>query len=355
VVLEQLERELQLLEGTRGGAPGKEVEILDALARTLDEMNASIAVPILGGGGAEGEIILGCIALRDERLKNAYGFDDLDVMRLLSAQAAITIENSRVYERMKERDRLAALGEMAAGLAHEIRNPLGAIKGAAQLLVGPDGKPVSNGAQDVREFLGIIVDEVNRLNRVVTQFLDYARPWKGDSSEIDINEVVRKTVHLLENQETAGAVNIELKLNDDVPRIRGDSEQLRQVFLNLGLNAVQAMKGKDGGRLTIVTGRRAGRRKSDPGSYVEIRFRDSGPGISREHLRNLFIPFFTTKEKGTGLGLPISQRIVTQHGGTIEVRSEVGKGSTFTVLLPIAEETSVTSTGSISRSAVTGT
>jgi signal transduction histidine kinase len=355
VVLEQLERELQLLDGTRGGAPGKEVEILDALARTLDEMNASIAVPILGGGGAEGEIILGCIALRDERLRNAYGFDDLDVMRLLSAQAAITIENSRVYERMKERDRLAALGEMAAGLAHEIRNPLGAIKGAAQLLVGPDGKPVSNGAQDVREFLGIIVDEVNRLNRVVTQFLDYARPWKGDSSEIDVNEVVRKTVQLLENQESSRNVAIELKLNDDVPRIRGDSEQLRQVFLNLGLNAVQAMKGKEGGRLTIVTGRRAGRRKSDPGSYVEIRFRDSGPGISREHLRNLFIPFFTTKEKGTGLGLPISQRIVTQHGGTIEVRSEVGKGSTFTVLLPIAEETSVTSTGSISRSAVTGT
>jgi two-component system, NtrC family, sensor histidine kinase HydH len=352
VVLEQLERELQLLEGNRGGAPDKEVEILDAIARTLDEMNASFAVPILGGGGAEGEIVLGVIGLRDERLKNAYGFDDLDVMRLLAAQAAITIENSRVYERMKERDRLAALGEMAAGLAHEIRNPLGAIKGAAQLLVGPDGKPVSNGANDVREFLGIIVDEVNRLNRVVTQFLDYARPWKGDASEMDVNDVVKKTVQLLETQDGAGAVTVELKLGEDVPRIRGDSEQLRQVFLNLGLNAVQAMK--EGGRLTIATGRRAGRRKSDFGSFVEIRFRDSGPGISREHLKNLFIPFFTTKEKGTGLGLPISQRIVTQHGGTIEVRSEVGKGSTFTVLLPIADETSVTSTGSISRSAVTG-
>jgi len=203
---------------------------------------------------------------------------------------------------------------------------------------------------DNPEFISIIVEEVNRLNRVVTQFLDYARPYKGDADEIDVNEVVRKTVQLLETQEGARDVKLEVKLADGLPRIRGDAEQLRQVFLNLSLNALQAMAPTPGGgTLTISSARRPIRRRGDTGGFVEVRFADTGPGIAREHMKNLFIPFFTTKEKGTGLGLPISQRIVTQHGGLIDVRSEPGKGTTFTVSLPVAEETSVTTTGTISR------
>jgi two-component system, NtrC family, sensor histidine kinase HydH len=187
---------------------------------------------------------------------------------------------------------------------------------------------------------------VNRLNRVVTQFLDYARPYKGETAEIDLNEVVRRTAQLLQSQKEAPNVEVVTVLADSLPRVRGDAEQLRQVFLNLGLNAVQAMHGQ--GKLTITTAP-ATRRRTDSGAFVEVRFRDTGHGIAREHLKNLFIPFFTTKDKGTGLGLPISQRIVTQHGGIIEVRSEPRRGATFSVRLPVAEETSVTTTGSISR------
>jgi len=352
VMLEALERELLALEGASqtGKAPEKEQSELDAIARTLQETNASLAVPITIGGGGEHEMLLGVLCLRDERLRNAFGLDDLDIFRSLAAQMAVVIENSRVYERMKERDRLAALGEMAAGLAHEIRNPLGAIKGAAQLLVGPDGKPSpGSGAAEVSEFLGIIVDEVNRLNRVVSQFLDYARPYKVvESAEVDLNEVVRKTLALLEPQEGADRISINAQLSDNLPRVRGDAEQLRQVFLNLGINAVQAMPA--GGALTITTRRRMGRR--DPGMFVEVIFADTGQGIAREQLKNLFIPFFTTKEKGTGLGLPISQRIVAHHGGAIEVRSTLGKGTQFIVLLPTADETSVTTTGNISRASL---
>jgi signal transduction histidine kinase len=344
VQLEALERELTQLEGAADAAPTKEVETLDSIARTLAEMQAALAVAIVGGERDQ-EITIGVIALRDERLRNAFGLEDLDLFRQLAGQAAIIIENSRVYERMKERDRLAALGEMAAGLAHEIRNPLGAIKGAAQLLVDEKGQPV--GGPDAPEFISIIVEEVNRLNRVVTQFLDYARPYKGEAAEIDVNEVVRKTIQLLETQEGARAVTIEVRLADALPRIRADAEQLRQVFLNLGLNALQAMPG--GGKLIVSSGRRPLRRRAETGSFIEVRFADTGSGIAREHLKNLFIPFFTTKEKGTGLGLPISQRIVTQHGGVIDVRSEPGKGTTFTVALPVADETSITATGSISR------
>jgi len=349
VMIEALERELQQLEGEAGAAPTKEVETLDSIARTLAEMQSTLAVAIVGGERDQ-ELVVGVLALKDERLRNAFGLDDLDVFRQLAAQAAIIIENSRVYERMKERDRLAALGEMAAGLAHEIRNPLGAIKGAAQLLVDLDGKPVTG--QDTPEFISIIVEEVNRLNRVVTQFLDYARPYKGEAAEIDVNDVVRKTYQLLENQEGARGVRVELRLAEGLPRIRGDAEQLRQVFLNLGLNGIQAMEGQ--GTLTIWSGHRPLRRLAEAGSFIEVRFTDTGPGISKEHMKNLFIPFFTTKEKGTGLGLPISQRIITQHGGLIDVRSEPGKGSTFTVSLPVADETMVTTTGSISRASLGG-
>jgi signal transduction histidine kinase len=164
-------------------------------------MNAALCVPLL----AEDQI-LGLLCIKDERLREAYATDEVDLFRGVAAQLVITVQNSKLYERMKERDRLAALGEMAAGLAHEIRNPLGAIKGAAQLLLPPadGGDPAAsvssnNMAPEAREFLGIIVEEANRLNKVVSQFLDYARPYRGEPQPLDVNEVVRKTAQLVEN------------------------------------------------------------------------------------------------------------------------------------------------------------
>ena len=210
--------------------------------------------------------VIGLLALKDERLREAYATDEIDLFRGVAAQMAITVQNSKLYERMKERDRLAALGEMAAGLAHEIRNPLGAIKGAAQLLTPPAGDPIAGSdghgvPPEAREFLGIIVEEANRLNRVVSQFLDYARPYRGEPQPLDVNEVVRKTAQLvtpppLPSPGEAGEpppppVEVSLQLADELPRARADAEQLRQVFLNLAINAVQAMP--SGGKLTIST------------------------------------------------------------------------------------------------------
>jgi two-component system sensor histidine kinase HydH len=231
---------------------------------------------------------------------------------------------------MKERDRLAALGQMAAGLAHEIRNPLGSIKGAAQYL-----QPIGSQLPDAstKEFLDIIVEEVNRLNKIVSQFLDYARPYRGDQTPLDVNDVVRKTLHLLEKEDGATKVEISSNLVEGLPPVRADAEQLRQVFLNLAINALQAMP--HGGRLQVSTSLRRSTRRGAAAAFLEVRFRDTGIGIPPGDLRNLFIPFFTTKEKGTGLGLPISQRIIENHGGTIEPRSQPGVGATFTVLLPV--------------------
>ena len=328
VSMEQLEREHD------------KIETIDAIASTLSEMNAALCIPIVAD-----EQVIGLLCLKDERVvREAYATDEIDLFERVAAQIAITVQNSKLYERMKERDRLAALGEMAAGLAHEIRNPLGAIKGAAQLLT-PASTPPSEGVPpEAREFLGIIVEEANRLNRVVSQFLDYARPYRGEPQPLDVNEVVRKTAQLVtppplpqagEAGETPPPpVEVHLQLADELPRARADAEQLRQVFLNLAINAVQAMP--SGGKLTISTAlRKPGRRST---SMLEVRFRDTGVGIPAQELKNLFIPFYTTKDKGTGLGLPISQRIIENHGGTIEVRSRVGVGSTFTVVLPVHDE-----------------
>jgi two-component system sensor histidine kinase HydH len=310
---------------------------------------------------APGELLLGILCIKDkdsgERLTDAFAAGELDVYAGIAAQLGITLQNSKLYDRMKEHDRLAALGQMAAGLAHEIRNPLGAIKGAAELI-----EPLREGKapDDAAELVGIILEETRRLGRVVSQFLDYARPFRGDFHPVDINDVVRKTVAVLRplidemQPETKEMPELVMELGGELPQTRGDAEQLRQVFLNLGLNAVQALSDMPhpsaaalegtpppapAPRLTISTGLRHGGRLGTPTQHIEVRFTDNGPGIEPSVQKNLFIPFFTTKDKGTGLGLPISQRIVENHDGFIEVRSRSGSGTTFTVVLPIADPT----------------
>lgn len=331
---------------------------------TLDVLKAGVCIPL----SWENQI-LGVLNLRDDRLREAYAWDELDELRKVALQAAITLRNSKVYEQMKERDRLAVLGQMAAGLAHEIRNPLGAIKGAAQLLrtrtdeqgplfpsvpepddrrspapeAGPDsaGAMVSipEAASEADEYLDIIVEEVNRLDRVVSQFLGYARPDRGERHPLCLNDVVHKTLPLLESQ-AKGEVAIVTELAPDLPRVRADAEQLKQVFLNLGINALQSMEGS--GQLRISTRLREESTRALPGRMVEVAFRDTGRGIPEEALGDIFIPFFTTKASGTGLGLPICQRIVENHHGSIEVHSHPGKGATFSVLLPVEDSLTAT-------------
>jgi signal transduction histidine kinase len=312
---------------------------LVALKTRVDELHAGVIFPLLGSAETEqGPWLLGLFCVRDDRTEMAFDADDLDTFRQLAIGAARVIESSQAYERVKERDRLAALGEMAAGLAHEIRNPLGAIKGAAQLLITADTKPAARNAAatETAELLEIIVEEANRLNNVVTRFLDYARserPGREGAGKVDLNTILRKTEQLL-RQDLPRTVELRVRLDEMLPQIAGDPESLMQVFLNLGQNALQAMP--DGGTLEILTTRRR-RSRLGYGQFAEVRFRDTGIGIPRDKLKKLFIPFYTTKQRGTGLGLAISHRIVNQHGGTIEVRSTLGQGSTFSVFLPAAE------------------
>jgi signal transduction histidine kinase len=281
------------------------------------------------GVRSESSELLGILVLVDERVSDAFSGDDAVLLESLALQIGVVIENSRQYRRLQERDRLAALGQMAAGLAHEIKNPLGAIKGAAQLLGEPGGESQPDPA--TREFVGIILEEVDRLDRVVRSVLDYGRPSKGNPGPVDVNAAVRRTLRVLGSSRDQ-AVKFVVQADDELPPVRIDEEQLRQVLINLVKNAEEAMGGR--GDVTLTTRTRPG---ASGARYVEIAVQDSGPGISPDRLEHLFVPFFTTKPRGTGLGLAISQRLVQSMGGRIEVASQPGVGSVFTILLPVLE------------------
>lgn len=313
-------------ERRRGAATGhdEEIERLLAAARLLGPLSSGVCLAVRARDGE----LLAILVLVDDRVRDAFSSDDVQLLESLAVQAGIVMENSREYQKMQERERLAALGELAAGLAHEVKNPLGAIKGAAQLLADPgEGKQLDAAAS---EFVGIILEEVERLDRVVGSVLDYARPVGGKPGPTDVNAVVKRTVVLL-TSEHGTAVQFTLDLSQELPRVRVDAEQLRQVLINLIQNAVQAMDGR--GEVTLQTSARI---LPNGASQVAIAIRDQGPGIAPQVRKNLFVPFFTTKGKGTGLGLAISARAVHEMGGRIEVQS-ADSGATFVVLLPIEQ------------------
>jgi signal transduction histidine kinase len=341
-------------------------------ASTLGTMKSSVLLAVRG----DSDQLLGLVCVADDRVRDAFTPEEVALLETVAAQIGVALSNSRVYSRMKERDRLAALGAMAAGLAHEVKNPLGAIKGAAQLLeelvqpLVPPTPPQRPGTSQpppdsVPEFIGVIIEEVNRLDRVVRSFLDYARPHAGNPVPLDVNAAVRRTVQILTSSQPNEDVQVELSLTEPLPRSKIDPEQFRQVLINLIQNAVQAMDGR--GKVTVATSHRRNARwgptsaadrasrpdvastqrlprsaPEDPPELVEVSVRDTGPGITQTVLRNLFIPFFTTKVKGTGLGLAISQSIVQNAGGTIDVQTQSGAGTTFTIVLPAANDALIT-------------
>ena len=220
-----------------------------------------------------------------------------------------------------EREKALLLEKMAPVLAHEIRNPLGSIKGAAQVL-----RSEAESAEQ-RNLLDVITEEVDRLNRVVTQFLDYARPYSPDVRPRSINAVIEKAMAVIETNSLSAGIDIQLELHPHLPLVPIDQEQIHQVILNIAINAIEAMP--DGGTLTVRTSRIA----SDAGDAVGISIRDTGHGIRRETLKQIFTPFFTTKERGVGLGLAVCQRIIRNHGGRIRVKSIPGRGTIFYIRL----------------------
>jgi signal transduction histidine kinase len=220
---------------------------------------------------------------------------------------------------------MASLGKLAAGVAHQLNNPLGGITLFTKLVL--EEYELEDGA---REDLKRILRDAERCRDTVKELLEFTRQTKHFMRPHDINKALERTLFLLENQTLFQNITIEKKLADGLPMLVGDIQQLNHIFMNIILNAAQAMEGS--GKLTLKTCQAA------DGDKIAIKISDTGPGISEEDLPHIFDPFFTTKEegKGTGLGLSLVYNIVENHGGSITTRSRLGEGTTFIIELPVS-------------------
>ena len=252
---------------------------------------------------------------------------DKERRRKLQWEAAVTqlraqhTELKDSFEGMKRAERLFSLGQLSAGLAHEIRNPLASIAGAVRIL----RRSVPTGAKQI-ECLDIIEKESQRLNRLLTNFLDFARPRLPQFQPVDISSVFDTVMTLAAHGLSRDNVELRKEVEASLPFPDCDPEQLQQVLLNLTINAIQASS--ESGEVVLAALR-------GPEGEVLIEVRDQGTGVSPENVDRLFDPFFTTKENGTGLGLPVAHEIIRQFGGILSPRRNPDLGMTFRILLPV--------------------
>jgi len=290
---------------------------------------SALCVPIVVKGKAIGAIQV------INKIGGPFTNDDLETLSFLASSVGVAVENARLYGELAQSkqelersqaqlvhaEKLAATGRLAASIAHEINNPLQAIHNCLHLVLN---RPLTD--EKKLRYLQMAQEEVERLITIVTRTLDFYRPSKGYRVPTQVNHLIESVLALAGKRLQHGRVRVHRKLAADLPPLSAVPDQLTQVFLNLVINAAEAMP--EGGELTITTARQD--------NEMSVSFGDTGPGISPEDAKQVFEPFYTTKATGTGLGLAISYGIIERHGGRITVESESGHGATFTVRLPIA-------------------
>jgi signal transduction histidine kinase len=312
-------------------------------------MKSFLGVPIVSKGK-----VFGNLYLTEKRGAEEFSQNDEDIAMTLAAQAAIAIENASLYEELHRsyqelkrsqalllrQEKLASLGRLAAGLAHELNNPLNHIAGfveALQRRAEAETLRASKEFEDFPRFLGMVQGQVDRAASIIRRLLDFARQREPSFQPLDLGRLISESVSFVERQAAVANKRIVVRALPEPVPLRADAQMLQQLFLNLLTNALDAIEGDGEVRVTVNVveaghGARARR------EIVEISVADNGGGIAPENLPKVFDPFFTTKEvgKGTGLGLPICQSIVEQHGGTIEIKSDgIGNGTLVTVKLPV--------------------
>jgi two-component system sensor histidine kinase HydH len=297
---------------------------------------AFAAAPLVIKGEARGVVYVDNM-FQERRLTD----EDIQLLTMFASNAALAMENASLYEslegalrdvratqdRLVQSEKLMALGEMAAKIAHEIKNPLTVIGGFARRMTKPEGRGGEAGS--VGRYAQIILKEVQRLERIVHETLYFSREAVPALRSVDLNSEIREVLAMFREELEDARITAVVDLSPEIPVISVDPDQLRQVLWNLVSNALQAMGSS--GTLTVAT------RPARPGEGVGVVFQvaDTGGGIPHDVVHNIFNPFFTTKTKGTGLGLPIVHAIVEKHGGTIDLDNREGKGVTFSIFLPI--------------------
>jgi len=313
-------------------------------------MHSFLGVPIISKGR-----LFGNLYLTEKQGAEEFSKEDEKMAVTLAAQAAVAIENASLYEEVQRsyeelkrsqrllvrQEKLASLGRLAAGLAHELNNPLSSVAGFAEAIQrrAAEGEMARQpGATDVLEYLTLIQEEVSRAAGIVRRLLDFARQREPTYGAVDLQGIVTKAVSFVQRQARLANQQIIVSPFPEGSLVHADAQMLQQVFLNVLTNALDAIEG--GGEVRIAARQRREGDGRGPGeAWLDVMVSDTGIGISPEDLPKVFDPFFTTKEvgKGTGLGLAICQSIVEQHRGSIEVQSEgMGKGTVVTVSLPLA-------------------
>lgn len=254
--------------------------------------------------------------------------DTYDVTHVITVGEDVTVRVEAIHA-VGRAEKLAAVGRLAAGVVHEINNPLATIAACAEALehrIEEGAFDNVDGVEDLNEYLGLIKSEAFRCKSITTGLLDFSRVRTGERNPIDIGDILKSSANLLTHQKRGENIEIELDISESLPQVKADGGQLQQAIIALATNAIDAMP--EGGKLTLSA--------ASNGKRIAIEIKDTGVGIPTENMAKIFEPFFTTKEvgKGTGLGLAVCYGIITDHGGRLSVRSNVGKGTTFTIFLP---------------------
>ncbi|MGZ3657146.1 MAG: two-component system sensor histidine kinase NtrB [Bdellovibrionota bacterium] len=292
--------------------------------RALESLKSTIAFPLQHDRSLLG---FATIHLAEPPAHWEESWGALPLLQPFFDRAGEALRELDVYARLRERDRLATIGEMAAGLAHEIRNPLGAIKGAAQVLEPKPGDPAE-------PFLKIIVEEVNRLNEVVTQFLNYAKPFQGKPELANLGEVVRTAGERFAERFKKAGIDLQVQIPDAMPQVKCQPALIGLVLTNLLENSYRAFSSSDAARKSQknpTVSLRLARTIREGFIEVSLSVEDNGPGMSPEVMDKIFIPFFTQSPQGTGLGLSICQKIAEAHHGRMEASSVPGEGTLMTL------------------------
>jgi two-component system, cell cycle sensor histidine kinase and response regulator CckA len=255
--------------------------------------------------------------------KRFSGFYDIHAFRIGQDNIVVDFEDISERKKMEEAHNLAQLGEMISGIAHEVRNPLAIISGKAELTLSE--KPLDPAVADN---LSLIIKECQRAGNMIGRLLKFARPSSNNMREVFINEVINNSVRMVEDQYMLKNVKIITRPGRELPNIKADERQIREILINLMNNSFEAMP--DGGTITTFP-------YIDDG-YLRVDIADTGKGISEETMSRIFEPFFSTKENGTGLGLLICKSILMQYGGKITAKSESGKGAVFSIYFPLKEK-----------------
>jgi len=286
--------------------------------------------------------VTGLVCLGKKISGAKFNREEIELLTTLLGQVSLAFENAYLYQQQKSRlrkmyraDRLATLGQLAAGAAHEIRNPLTSIRSTIQYLQ----KTITDSIK--KEFVIGLIEEVDRINEIIEGLLSFSKPTKPETEQIDLYSLLEQTLTLVATSAKKRKIEIDYKFNAPEKQLKADPSQLKQVFLNIIMNALQAMD--DGGilQITVESSRTEAQYASELPAKFFIIFQDTGEGIPKESLEHVFDPFYTTKKDGTGLGLSISYGIIQQHGGDIEIESitkeekSETRGTKVTIVLPI--------------------